>query len=69
MQTEFIEQIEKRGNDDIKDKKKKSRVLGDEICVLMLKNEHTEDQVFGLTEEQEKVTGATEKLRELGNLK
>ena len=38
MQTDFIEQIEKRGNDDIKDKKKKSRELGDEICVLMLKN-------------------------------
>ena len=35
----------------------------------MLKNEHTEDQVFGLTEEQKKVTGATEKLREFGNIK
>ncbi len=50
-------------------KKNILRSIGDEICVLMLKNEHTEDQVFGLTEEQEKVTGATEKLRELGNLK
>ena len=69
MQTEFIEQIEKRGNDDIKDKKKKSRELGDEICVLMLKNEHSEDQVYGLTEEQEKVTGATEKLRKMGTIK
>ena len=69
MQTEFIEQIEKRGNDDIKDKKKKSRELGDEICVLMLKNEHSEDQVYGLTKEQEKVTGATEKLRKMGTIK
>ena len=69
MQTEFIEQIEKRGNDDIKDKKKKSRELGDEICVLMLKNEHSEDQVYGLTQEQEKVTGATEKLRKMGTIK
>ena len=69
MQEEFIEQIEKRGQDDIKDKKKKSRELGDEICVLMLKNEHSEDQVYGLTEEQEKVTGATEKLRKMGTIK
>ena len=69
MQTEFIEQIEKRGNDDIKDKKKKSRELGDEICILMLKNEHSNDQVYGLTKEQEKVTGATEKLRKLGTIK
>ena len=69
MQTEFIEQIEKRGNDDIKDKKKKSRELGDEICVLMLKNEHSEDKVYGLTKEQEKVIGATEKLRKMGTIK
>ena len=69
MQTEFIEQIEKRGNDDIEDKKKKSRELGDEICILMLKNEHSNDQVYGLTKEQEKVTGATEKLRKMGTIK
>ena len=69
MQTNFIEKIEKRGNDDIKDKKKKSRELGDEICVLMLKNEHSEDKVYGLTKEQEKVIGATEKLRKMGTIK
>ena len=43
--------------------------MGDEICVLMLKNEHSEDQVYGLTQEQEKVTGATEKLRKMGTIK
>jgi len=69
MQTDFMEKIEKRGNDDIKDKRKKSRELGDEICALMLKNEHSNDQVYGLTKEQEKVTGATEKLRKLGTIK
>jgi len=69
MQTDFIEKIEKRGNDDIKDKKKKSRELGDEICVLMLKNEHSEDKVYGLTKEQEKVIGATETLRKMGTIK
>jgi len=69
MQTDFMEKIEKRGNDDIEDKRKKSRELGDEICALMLKNEHSNDQVYGLTKEQEKVTGATEKLRKLGTIK
>jgi len=69
MQEEFMEKIEKRGQDDIEEKKKKSRELGDEICVLMLKNEHSNDQVYGLTKEQEKVTGATEKLRKMGTIK
>ncbi len=69
MQENFIEELENRSKKNIEQKKEKSRHLGDEVCVLMLQNEHTEDQVFGLTEEQEKVTGATEKLRTLGGLK
>ena len=69
MQENFIAEIENRSKENIEENKKKMRSIGDEICVLMLKNEHTEDRVFGLTEEQEKVTGATEKLREFGNLK
>ena len=69
MQRKFIDEIETRGKEDIEDKKKKSRELGDEVCVLMLENEHTNDTVYKLTEDQEKVTGATEKLRKLGGLK
>jgi len=69
MQRKFIDEIESRGKEDIEDKKKKSRELGDEVCVLMLENEHTNDTVYKLTEDQEKVTGATEKLRKLGGLK
>jgi len=69
MQENFISEIENRSKENIEENKKKMRSIGDEICVLMLQNEHTEDQVFGLTEEQEKVTGATEKLREFGNIK
>ena len=69
MQENFIEELESRGKERIEEKRKKSKALGDEICVAMLQNEHKEDQVFGLTEEQENVTGATKKLRELGNLK
>jgi len=69
MQTNWIKELESESKERIEDNKKKMRSIGDEICVLMLQNEHTDDRVFGLTEEQEKVTGATEKLRELGNLK
>ena len=69
MQENFIEELEQQSKENIEDKNSRIRKLGDEICVLMLKNEHTEDQVFGLTEEQEKVTGATEKLRKFGGLK
>ncbi len=69
MQENFIEELESRGKERIEENKKKMRTIGDEVCVLISQNEHKEDQVFGLTEEQEKVTGATKKLRELGNLK
>ena len=69
MQKEFIDEIESRGNENIEDKKRKSRDLGEEVCVLILENEHTEEEVGELTEEQQKVTGATEKLRTLGGLR
>ena len=69
MQSNWIKELESQSKGRIEENKKKMRSIGDEICVLMLQNEHKDDQVFGLTEEQEKVTGATEKLRELGNLK
>jgi len=69
MQQNFIEEIEQRGKDDIAEKKKKSRDLGDDICILISKNEHASDRVYGLTEEQKKLEGASEKLVKLNNLK
>jgi len=69
MQEKFIGEIEKRGKDDIEEKKKKSRELGDEVCILTSKNEHASDRVYGLNEEQEKLAGASEKLKKLNNLK
>ena len=69
MQENFIEELESRGKERIEEKRKKSKALGDEICVAMLQNEHSEDQVYGLTKEQEKVIGATEKLRKMGTIK
>ena len=69
MQEEFIEEIENQSKNRIEDNKKKMRSIGDEICVLINQNEHTDDRVYGLTQQQEMLTGATKKLRELGNLK
>jgi len=69
MQQNFIEEIEKRGKDDIAEKKKKSRELGDDICILTSKNEHASDTVYGLNEQQKKLAGASEKLVKLNNLK
>jgi DNA repair exonuclease SbcCD ATPase subunit len=69
MQQNFIEEIEKRGKDDIAEKKKKSREIGDDICILTSKNEHASDRVYGLNEQQEKLAGASEKLKKLNNLK
>ncbi len=69
MQEEFINELIYRSNENIEEKNKKIKQFGDEICVLMSQNENLDDQVFGLTEEQQKVTDATEKLRTLGGLK
>ena len=69
MQQNFIEEIEQRGKDDIAEKKKRSRDLGDDICILTSKNEHARDRVYGLNEQQEELAGASEKLKKLNNLK
>ena len=69
MQENFIEELELRGKENIEEKKSKIKVLGIEIDTHIEKNEMTEGDVKDLIDEQEKVTGATKKLRELGNLK
>ena len=69
MQENFIEELELRGKENIEEKKSKIKVLGIEIDTHIEKNEMTEGGIKDLIDEQEKVTGATKKLRELGNLK
>ena len=69
MQQNFIEELEKIGKDNIDKKRKKSRELGDDICILTSKNEHYEDLVFGLNKELEEVSGANKKLKKLNTLK
>jgi DNA repair exonuclease SbcCD ATPase subunit len=69
MQEEFIEEIESRGNQNINNKKVKITTLLEEADAYRIENDGTEKEVDTLTQEQEKVTGATEKLRTLGGLK
>ena len=69
MQTNFIEEIEKRGKKNIQDRKTKISNLDTEILAYMKENSVIEEDIFKYTQEQEYVTGATEKLKKLGNLK
>ena len=69
MQTNFIDEIEKRGKKNIQDRKTKISNLDTEILAYMKENSVTEEDIFKYTKEQEYVTGATEKLKKLGNLK
>ena len=69
MQKNFIEQLENSGNENIDSNKKKILDLNTEVDQYMKLNSVTEEEVFARTKEQEHVTGATDKLRKLGNLK
>ena len=69
MQKEFIEELEERSNDNISKKKQKITNLLQESDHYQMENYRTQEELDTLTEKQEKVTGATEKLRTLGGLK
>ena len=69
MQEEFIEEIESRSKDNIEEKNDKIKILEVEVETHMEKNKLTEADISDLIKKQEKVTGATEKLRKLGGLK
>ena len=69
MQEKFIMEIENRSKEDIKSKKEKINALIVETDNCVNTNEELELEVTGLTEDQEKVTGADKKLRKLNNLK
>jgi len=69
MQKNFIEELENRGNAKINANHEKITNLDSEVGIYMKENATLEEDVFKYTKEQEFVTGATEKLRKLGNLK
>ncbi len=69
MQKNFIEELELRGKENIKSKETKIQNILVEENDLMNNNSIIEEDVFKLNKEVECVTGATSKLRKLGNLK
>ena len=69
MQENFIEELENQAAQNIESKKKKVTELLTEADLYMKQNAITEENIFSHTKDQECVTGATDKLRKLGNLK
>ena len=69
MQNNWIKELESQSKGRIDDNQQKITTLFTESDDYVSVNEQLENNVSDLTKEQEAVTGATEKLRELGNLK
>ena len=69
MQENFIEELETRSKENIEEKNDKIKVLQVEVDTHMEHNELTDANISDLVKKQEEVTGATEKLRTLGDLK
>ena len=69
MQKNFIEELENRGKANIEANEKKVDKLLKEVDIYIEENEKTEEEVKVRTKKQEEVTGATQKLSKLNNLK
>ena len=69
MQKNFIEQLEKRGNDNITQKKEKITALLASVGDYVHENQNLEVQSTKLQDELEGLQGATKKLKEFGNVK
>ncbi len=69
MQTNWIKELESQSKGRIENNKDKIKTLGIEVNTHLEKNELIQGDIDDLTRTQEVVTGATGKLRELGNLK
>jgi len=69
MQQNFIEELENRGNTNIKSNKEKIANLDKEIEIYIKENANIEEDIFKYTKDQEEVVGAGDKLVKLNNLK
>ena len=69
MQENFIEELENRGKENIKDKEGSIQELLNEENNTLNENTQIQSKVDSLQTQLEKYIGATEKLRKLGNLK
>ena len=69
MQKNFIQEIESKGKQNIKDKKNKLTVLSKEALDLISKNEETSKEVDRVNSEMEEFSKATTTLRKMGGIK
>jgi len=69
MQTNWIKELESESKGRIDESREKINILFEESDNYVKINEELENDVHDLTKEQEKVTGATEKLRKMGTIK
>jgi len=69
MQKDFIEELENRGKENIKDKEISIMSLTEESGLLMNDNASLEEPLRKYIQEQDQITGYSDKLRKLGNLK
>jgi DNA repair exonuclease SbcCD ATPase subunit len=69
MQKNFIDELENLGKKNIDEKNNSIQSLSDEINELTDRNSSLEEPLQKNIQEQDKLIGATEKLRKLGNLK
>ena len=69
MQQDFIDELENRGKANIRTKEVKIQTLLEEENSLMNNNETLSENLQNVQKELEQFTGATDKLRKLGNLK
>ena len=69
MQKNFIQEIESKGKQNIKDKKNKLTVLSKEALDLISKNEETSKEVDRVNSEMEEFSKATATLRKMGGIK
>lgn len=69
MQKDFIEELENQGKENIENRNNLITKLFAECETYSLKNSEIEEQIHGLNKDLTDVSGATDKLRKLGNLK
>jgi DNA repair exonuclease SbcCD ATPase subunit len=69
MQKNFIEELENRGKENIKNKQTLISTLDNEVEMFMKESAIVEESIFEKQKELEEYLGATDKLKKLGNLK
>jgi DNA repair exonuclease SbcCD ATPase subunit len=69
MQKNFIDELENRGKENIRQRKIKINILIDEVEVYINENSLLDQNIFSLNKNLEEVNDASIKLKKLGNLK